>query len=66
MEGRQLVRPMERVFAVTRLSDELLARAYQNLLQVAERPTEPANRRQGRHGERSRKRKRLATTGGRS
>jgi hypothetical protein len=35
-------------------------------LQVAERPIEPANRRQGRHGERSRKRKRLATTGGRS
>jgi hypothetical protein len=35
-------------------------------LQAVERPIEPANRRQGRQGERSPKRKRLATTGGRS
>jgi len=66
MEGRKLVRSMERVFAVTRLSDEMLARAYQNLLQVAEQPDELTNRRQGHQGERSRKRRRLTTTGGRS
>jgi hypothetical protein len=66
MESRKLVRPMERVFAETRLSDQMLARVYQTLLQVAEASTKSANVRQGRPGSvgRSRKPERLATTTG--
>jgi len=66
MERRRFVGPLERVYAQTRLSDKMLADAYQNLLRTVG-PIEVAKHSQGRQKPdgRSRKRKRpLATTGG--
>ena len=67
MEGRRFVRPLERVYTETRLSDRTLAEVYQNLLPSG--PVEFVNPSQGRHqpAGRSRKRRRsLVATGGRS